>query len=212
MKVNYIKGFYDPFGNILSLNGSLSGANHYRFSSKEWNDDSGLYYYLYRFYDPNLQRWPNRDPFGEKGFDVLQIGFAGKRASAFQQPVERLGGADAYDFVINDPIDDFDLLGLSPGTARPSGPPPAPPTHSRRANPGAGNACDCAKSGGKWQSQAEHDFNGNVDACMDACVGHWQLFAGGGVVAIGGTLAGVSYVAVVVAGCEWNCRSGNCYY
>ena len=26
-----------------------------------------LKYYLYRYYDPNLQRWPNRDPLGESG-------------------------------------------------------------------------------------------------------------------------------------------------
>jgi RHS repeat-associated protein len=56
------KYLYDPYGNTLSLSGSLASANKYRFSSKEWNDNSGLYYYLYRFYDPNLQRWPNRDP------------------------------------------------------------------------------------------------------------------------------------------------------
>jgi uncharacterized protein RhaS with RHS repeats len=29
--------------------------------------NSGLVYYGYRFYDPNLQRWINRDPIGEKG-------------------------------------------------------------------------------------------------------------------------------------------------
>jgi len=56
---------YDPYGNSLGTSGSLAGANVYRFSSKElisW----GFYYYGYRFYDPNLQRWPNRDPLGEK--------------------------------------------------------------------------------------------------------------------------------------------------
>jgi hypothetical protein len=73
--------------------------------------------------------WPNRDPFGERGFDVLQSAFLKKRAPSFQKPVEFFGGGDAYDFVINDPIDGFDLMGLSPGTARPSGPPQPPPTH-----------------------------------------------------------------------------------
>ena len=28
---------------------------------------ASLAYYLYRYYDPNLQRWPNRDPLGESG-------------------------------------------------------------------------------------------------------------------------------------------------
>ncbi|HLX70603.1 MAG TPA: RHS repeat-associated core domain-containing protein [Verrucomicrobiae bacterium] len=62
------KYLYDPYGNTLSLSGSLASFNVYRFSSKEWNTSSGLYYYLYRYYDPNLQRWPNRDPLGEPGW------------------------------------------------------------------------------------------------------------------------------------------------
>ncbi len=64
---------YDPYGNTLSMSGQLAGLNVYRFSSKEWNDGTKLYYYLYRFYDPNLQRWPNRDPLGEPGFETLHL-------------------------------------------------------------------------------------------------------------------------------------------
>jgi purine-binding chemotaxis protein CheW len=75
--VDYILGMakvkytYDPFGNILTMSGPLALTNTYRFSSKEWNDRSGLYYYGYRFYDPNLQRWLNRDPIGEIGGENL---------------------------------------------------------------------------------------------------------------------------------------------
>jgi len=57
---------YDPFGNILAMSGTLASANLYRFSSKEYHPNSGLVYYLYRYYDPNLQRWLNRDPIGER--------------------------------------------------------------------------------------------------------------------------------------------------
>jgi RHS repeat-associated protein len=53
---------YDPFGNTISSSGTLASANVYRFSSKEIHVNSGMYYYGYRFYDPNLQRWINRDP------------------------------------------------------------------------------------------------------------------------------------------------------
>ena len=55
---------YDPFGNLISSSGTLAGANVYRFSSKEQHANSGMYYYGYRFYDPNLERWLNRDPIG----------------------------------------------------------------------------------------------------------------------------------------------------
>ena len=67
------KYLYDPYGDTLSLYGWLANDNKYRFSSKEWNNNAGLYYYLYRYYDPNLQRWPNRDPIGEPGFETLHL-------------------------------------------------------------------------------------------------------------------------------------------
>jgi RHS repeat-associated protein len=78
---------YDPFGNIISMTGPLASANRYRFSSKEWNENAGIYYYGGRFYAPDLQRWPNRDP-------ILEF-----------------GGINLYGFVGNDPIQFFDPLG-----------------------------------------------------------------------------------------------------
>jgi len=62
---------YNPYGGLISSSGSLAGANTMRFSSKPailsatgaW----GFYYYGYRFYDPGMQRWLNRDPLGEEG-------------------------------------------------------------------------------------------------------------------------------------------------
>jgi RHS repeat-associated protein len=80
---------YDPFGNLVSApSGSLASANVYRFSSKEIHLNSGMYYYGYRFYDPNLQRWLNRDP------------------------IEENGGINLYGYVANSPLDSIDLFGL----------------------------------------------------------------------------------------------------
>jgi RHS repeat-associated protein len=73
---------YDPFGNTISSSGSLAAANVYRFSSKEQHVVSGMYYYGYRFYDPNLQRWINRDPLGEFGFELLAKTPASERRSS----------------------------------------------------------------------------------------------------------------------------------
>src|SRR5439155_6537881 len=61
------KYLYDPYGNTLSSSGPVADANLYRFSSKEAHAGSGLVYYLYRFYEPGLQRWLNQDPIGERG-------------------------------------------------------------------------------------------------------------------------------------------------
>jgi RHS repeat-associated protein len=79
---------YDPFGNTLYSSGTLASANTYRFSSKEIHPNSGIYYYLYRFYDPNLQRWLNRDPLGEAG------------------------GLNLYAYCLNSPLNFYDPDGL----------------------------------------------------------------------------------------------------
>jgi RHS repeat-associated protein len=78
---------YDPFGNTISQSGTLADANVYRFSSKEVHTNSTMYYYGYRFYDPNLQRWLNRDPINENG------------------------GRNLFEFCGNDPVDHQDSYG-----------------------------------------------------------------------------------------------------
>ena len=55
------------------------------------------------YYDPNLQRWINRDPLQEPGFEHL------RQAGARQL---RREAASQYPFVGNNPITEFDLLGL----------------------------------------------------------------------------------------------------
>jgi len=67
LQASYI---YDPYGRCLTGSGIIASANVMRFSSKPWvafagSTTSGLYYYGYRFYDPYLQRWMNRDPINE---------------------------------------------------------------------------------------------------------------------------------------------------
>jgi len=79
---------YDSFGNPLGMWGSLAAANTQRFSSKEVDPHSGLYYYGYRWYAPNLQRWLSRDPIAERG------------------------GINLYGFVGNDAVNGVDPFGL----------------------------------------------------------------------------------------------------
>jgi RHS repeat-associated protein len=85
---------YDPFGNLVSKSGPLADANVYRFSSKEFHVNSGLYYYGYRFYSPNLQRWINRDPIGISG-GLNLYGFVGNRPLSQADP----DGRDTYKIV-----------------------------------------------------------------------------------------------------------------
>jgi RHS repeat-associated protein len=57
---------YDGFGNTV-VNTDANGLFDYRFSTKPLEDVSGLYYYLYRDYDPVTGRWLTRDPIDERG-------------------------------------------------------------------------------------------------------------------------------------------------
>ena len=77
---------YDPFGKPMGPVNTLSQPM--QFSTKPYDDKTGLSYYGYRFYVPSLGRWLTRDPIGEAG------------------------GINLYAFVANDPINNLDPDGL----------------------------------------------------------------------------------------------------
>ncbi len=111
---------YDAFGNVLNrldLSGDFAIANTYRFSSKEWVPMANAYYYLYRFYDPSIQRWLNRDP-------INQIA---KRSFVHKGRLLRLReDANLYQFVHNNPlkfVDSLGLFGAEPLPGKVNGPP-----------------------------------------------------------------------------------------
>ncbi len=101
---------YDAYGNILSSSGSQASANTYRFSSKMVDALTGLYYYGYRWYAPNLQRWLNRDPLGDLGSPIYTGDFTAY--SMIREPVEVWQSANLFSFVANWPTDVIDPWGL----------------------------------------------------------------------------------------------------
>lgn len=111
---------YDPFGNTISSGGTLAAANTYRFSSKECHINSGMFCYLYRFYDPNLQRWLNRDPNGEIGFENLGKLLVSERSGNLRtlrfvrNQMEQ--GVNSFQFNKNAPVDFVDGYGLIPAS------------------------------------------------------------------------------------------------
>ena len=80
---------YDAFGETIVQTGAMADAFSFRFSTKYWEDEAKLYYYGYRFYEPNIGRWLNRDPIGE------------------------LGGGCLYVFVGNGSVNGSDIIGLA---------------------------------------------------------------------------------------------------
>ena len=79
---------YGPFGQLLSAEGELADVNPFRFSSEYADDETGLIYYNYRNYSPQLGRWIKRDP------------------------IEEQGGVNLYAYLFNDYINLFDNIGL----------------------------------------------------------------------------------------------------
>jgi len=56
--------------------------------------------------------WPNRDPLGEPGFEVMQRAAPYRAHSLVQGPAERIEGPNLYEYVRNNPIQYVDPLGL----------------------------------------------------------------------------------------------------
>jgi len=77
---------YGSFGKLEAKTGSIDQP--FGFSTKRTDPKTGLVYYGYRFYHPDMERWLNRDPIGERG------------------------GINLYGFVGNNPINWIDPWGL----------------------------------------------------------------------------------------------------
>jgi RHS repeat-associated protein len=96
---------YDSYGNIES---SFEGiANPFTYTGREFDAESGLYYYRARYYDPATGRFINQDP----------IGFAA-------------GDLNLYRYVFNNPINLIDPTGFASlilGGSLVAGPPPPVP-------------------------------------------------------------------------------------
>jgi RHS repeat-associated protein len=75
---------YDAFGN-LQVGGAYEG---YAFTGREWDPETGLYYYRARYYDPKIGRFISEDP----------IGFE--------------AGINFYAYVSNNPVNWVDPFGL----------------------------------------------------------------------------------------------------
>jgi RHS repeat-associated protein len=58
---------YGPFGEVVRSSGTMAKANSFRLSTKFQDDETGLLYFGYRFYDSCAGAWANRDRCEETG-------------------------------------------------------------------------------------------------------------------------------------------------
>ncbi len=82
---------YDAWGNPQMG----VGQPGYAFTGREWDPETGLYYYRARYYDPKVGRFIGEDPIGLRG------------------------GIDFYAYVDNDPVNSIDPYGLMKVCCRP---------------------------------------------------------------------------------------------
>ena len=78
---------YSPFGSLTKITGDYAVSNPFRFSSEYYDEETGLIYYNYRYYNPELGRWISRDP------------------------IEEQGGFNLYGMIGNDPLCGWDQRG-----------------------------------------------------------------------------------------------------
>jgi RHS repeat-associated protein len=83
---------YGPYGESVK---SAGQTTDFRYAGMFHLPEAGLYLTHYRLYDPNTGRWLNRDPIGETG------------------------GFNLYGYVGGNPVNQKDILGLSPAAAIP---------------------------------------------------------------------------------------------
>jgi RHS repeat-associated protein len=64
---------YDAWGNIISQTGSMATSNPYRYASYRFDDSTGLYYLMSRYYDSQDGRFLTRDTLHGYADDPLSI-------------------------------------------------------------------------------------------------------------------------------------------
>ena len=72
---------YDAWGNILS--GTPDG---YAFTGREWDPETGLYYYRARYYDPKIGRFISEDPIGFDAGETNLYPYVANNPTTFVDP------------------------------------------------------------------------------------------------------------------------------
>lgn len=96
------------FGRVTITEGADFGR-YYRYSTKYWDTETDLYHYTFRDYDAESGRQTSRDPLSEEHFFLTYT--SGKPKEAIAR-LRKKALQPSYLFVNNNPINDFDLLGL----------------------------------------------------------------------------------------------------
>ncbi len=91
---------YDAYGNMLESPGMLEQP--YTYTGREFDAESGLYYYRARYYDASTGRFLQKDPIGFNGGDLNVYSYVSNAPLIFADPYGlRL---ELGNFVLNNPL------------------------------------------------------------------------------------------------------------
>jgi RHS repeat-associated protein len=80
---------YGPFGEVVSSFGPRANQCPFRYQTRFYDSETGYYYFGKRYFDPKTQTWLSRDPIREEG------------------------GVNLYAYCNDDPVGNFDPIGLA---------------------------------------------------------------------------------------------------
>ena len=104
-KINSYK--YDSFGNFTELSETVK--NPYTFTGREYDSESGMYYYRARYYDPRMGRFISEDPIGFGGRDVNFYRYVKNR------PVNKIDPFGLLDYFAGGEVDIVPIVGVEGG-------------------------------------------------------------------------------------------------
>jgi len=76
---------YDSYGNLTASTGMI--ANPYRSTGRDFDSETGVYYYRARYYDPAIGRFISEDPLREDGGSPNFYGYVGNSPTNFTDPL-----------------------------------------------------------------------------------------------------------------------------
>jgi RHS repeat-associated protein len=76
---------YDSFGNLKNSDSRIEQP--YTYTGREWDRETGLYYYRARYYDPMEGRFVSKDPIGFAGGDVNLFAYVKSNPVNFIDPM-----------------------------------------------------------------------------------------------------------------------------
>ena len=111
---------YVPFGEVFIEERNNVWNTPYLFNAKELDEETGMYYYGARYYDPRLSLWMSTDPLQEAEYDIATYAFSKNNPVIFIDPNGQISFKVKFGFFLNSGFFGFNA-GKIGGTIAPLG-------------------------------------------------------------------------------------------